>query len=107
VGTTEVDSDEENLRSELQVFGPEKLQEAAESVSGPVYLSFDIDSLDVEATGYPDGELSTLEAAAFMEELDVRHADLVEVAPPLGDDAVKEARKAVRTLSRFLRIPRE
>ncbi len=69
--------------------------------SGPVYVSFDIDSLDpafAPGTGTPEiGGLSTLEAQLLirgLEGLDLIGADLVEVAPafdPSGNTAMAGA----------------
>lgn len=102
VGATKVDEDEKDLHSELKVFRPGNVSEAAGSISGPVYVSFDIDAVDISGTGYPDGELSLDECHDLIRDLDVRHADLVEAAPPLGRDAVVAGRKALGLLSRAL-----
>jgi arginase family enzyme len=102
VGTTQVDEDEEDLGSQLGVFGREGISEVADVASGPVYVSFDIDAVDISGTGYPDGELSVDECRRLVKDLDVRHADLVEAAPPLGRDVVVAGRKALNLLSKGL-----
>ncbi len=102
VGTTSIDEDEKELYSQLSVFGPEDVSKAAGSVSGPVYVSFDIDAVDISGTGYPDGELTIDECRQLVKDLDVQHADLVEVAPPLNRDAVTAGRRALSLLSRAL-----
>jgi arginase family enzyme len=98
-GTTQIDEDEKDLSAEINVFGPEGVSKAADKVSGPVYISFDIDAVDISGTGYPDGELSIDECRRLVEDLDVQHADLVEAAPPLNHDAVAAGRKALNLLS--------
>lgn len=65
------------------------VDEARRIATGPVYLSFDIDSLDpgiAPGTGTPEaGGLGMIEAQRIVRGLtglDVRGADLVEVSPP-------------------------
>lgn len=65
------------------------VEEARRVARGPIYLSYDIDSLDpsfAPGTGTPEaGGLSVIEALRLVRGLtglDVRGADLVEVSPP-------------------------
>lgn len=76
---------------ELYRMGPVEAAREAKRVvgDGPVYLSFDIDSLDpafAPGTGTPEiGGLTTLEAQLLLRELrglEIVAADLVEVSPP-------------------------
>jgi Arginase/agmatinase/formimionoglutamate hydrolase, arginase family len=102
IGTTRIDEDEKDLSSKLNVYRPADIPEAADAVNGPVYVSFDIDAVDVSGTGYPDGELSLGECRELVRQLDVRHADLVEAAPPLDRDVVASGEEALSYLSRAL-----
>jgi len=85
---------------EIHRLGAEKtLQQARQIVGdGPVYISFDIDSLDpafAPGTGTPEiGGLTSLEAQLLIRgcaKLDIVGADMVEVAPsfdPSGSTAM-------------------
>ncbi|MFB6245965.1 MAG: arginase family protein [Candidatus Nanohaloarchaea archaeon] len=94
VGCKRIDSDEEEFLEDhdLRVFGPDELEDFLREFSWsehPVYLSVDIDVLKKElapGTGYPDGGLSLSDAKGVIEAVELDHADLVEVAPPLDED---------------------
>ncbi|MFB6144414.1 MAG: arginase family protein [Candidatus Nanohaloarchaea archaeon] len=104
VGVTRIDGDEEKYLEDrdFNLYRSDEVDEfLREFTTGeqPVYLSLDIDALDVEGTGYRDGELSVEEVRKVIDELRVEHADLVEVAPPLDDGAtVEAARKLLKHL---------
>ena len=76
---------------EFSARGPALVMEEAREIvgDGPVYISFDIDSLDpsmAPGTGTPEiGGLTTREAQAMLRRLaglDIVGADVVEVSPP-------------------------
>ena len=84
-----------------------------EGLSGPVYLSLDIDGLDagiMPATGTPEpGGLTWQQATAWLEAVCARHQvlglDLVELAPLAGQTAwdFTAARLLYRTLGLIFR----
>lgn len=92
VGYTRVDEDEEEYLQDkgFRMFKAGELSGFLDEVGEElIYLSVDIDVLKQElapGTGYPDGELKPEEVNELIEKLNIKHADLVEVAPTLDQD---------------------
>lgn len=103
VGITEIDHDEEEFlknHENLRVFKHDELEEFQREFKKneqPVYLSADIDVLNVEGTGYPDGKLELDQALQIIQEVQPTFADLVEVAPPFDKDG-ETVEKGVKIL---------
>lgn len=105
LGVTRKDEDEKQFLEEhdLKVVGPEEAEETSKEIDGEVYLSVDIDVLKQElapGTGYPDGNMSLEQVEAVMTNLDIAHADLVEVAPSLDTG---ETLRSARILLEYLK----
>jgi arginase family enzyme len=98
VGTTQIDEDEGDLEEDLRILDYAANEHRSVAVDSPVYLSFDIDVLAIKGTGYPDGRMSLSRCQELINSFDVRHSDLVEVAPPLCGDAVSTGRNVISIL---------
>lgn len=108
LGVTRIDEDEEKFieNRELEIADPEDALETASNIEESVYLSVDIDVLkqsQAPGTGYPDGEMNVDQVMSVIESLDIMHADLVEVAPPLDSgETLENARNLLSQLERAL-----
>jgi agmatinase len=108
LGITRRDADEEEFleNHELEIHGAEEAVEVSEQISGDIYLSLDIDVLREDrasGTGYPDGEMDMKQVKRVIQNLDVSHADLVEVAPPFDNgETVENARELLLELEEQL-----
>jgi arginase family enzyme len=106
IGMCNVEKEEEEFLKEKGIRVTEDLEEVREFVSeGEIYVSFDIDVFrDVKATGYPEGEMKTVEIMRILDvvkEGNVRAVDLVEVN--LEKEGLEEsAGLGVKVLGKFL-----
>lgn len=107
VGVTREDEDEKTFleNHDLEVYRADEVSEFIQEYESrhSVYLSVDIDVLkesEAPGTGYPDGQLSMKQVQNIIKEVDPRHADLVEVAPPFDEDGrtVENARSILNKL---------
>lgn len=107
VGVTEIDYDEEDFLNSngFNVYMADELSKFLNEHESdkPCYLSIDIDVLkesQAPGTGYTDGRLAMSEVQKAVEKLNLRYADLVEVAPPFDENnkTVKNAKKILRKL---------
>ena len=109
VGVTCIDHDEQNFLEEhdFNIYRPDELSKfiGEYQSNDSCYLSVDIDALGEDqapGTGYTDGQMSLEQVKKTIENLQVSHADLVEVAPSLDENrkTVNNARKILKALIR-------